>query len=83
MGQKACVHVHGVLPYFFVRCEDDIAFNRVDAANEMLPELKASIETGMHAASEYKYGRNRGRSSRHRHRFIHQLQVCVESMLCV
>jgi hypothetical protein len=43
----------------------------------MLPELMASVEAGMHAASEYRYGRSRGQTSSRR-RYIHQLQVSTQ-----
>ncbi|CAM9642370.1 unnamed protein product, partial [Discosporangium mesarthrocarpum] len=56
-GQKACVHLHGALPYFLIRPidgqdRDAVAaqFESPVALAEMLPELEGAIEAAMAVA---------------------------------
>ncbi|KAF0683127.1 Aste57867_24815 [Aphanomyces stellatus] len=51
-GQKSCVHIHGILPYFYMRCENDRAFDTVDSLVELLPSIARDIEFAVRTLSQ-------------------------------
>ncbi|OWZ17640.1 DNA polymerase zeta catalytic subunit [Phytophthora megakarya] len=46
-GQKALVHVHGILPYFYFRAEDDEDFEDPKRLRTRLPRLAKDIEAAI------------------------------------
>ena len=48
-GQKTCVHIHGVLPYFFVPLPKDVRLAR-DSVSVMAARLGASLERALSIA---------------------------------
>ncbi|ETW03555.1 hypothetical protein H310_04972 [Aphanomyces invadans] len=51
-GQKCCVHVHGIFPYFYMRCENDHAFESVDELVALLPKIAQDIEAAVRTLSQ-------------------------------
>ncbi|OQR85051.1 hypothetical protein ACHHYP_12413 [Achlya hypogyna] len=46
-GPKCCLHVHGVFPYFYMRCENDPAFDDVATLMELLPTIGRDLEAAL------------------------------------
>ncbi|KAH9098637.1 hypothetical protein Ae201684P_017848 [Aphanomyces euteiches] len=51
-GQKCCVHIHGIYPYFYMRCENDRAFDTGEALAELLPTVARDIESAVKNLSQ-------------------------------
>ncbi|KAL7687193.1 putative DNA-directed DNA polymerase, family B, ribonuclease H-like superfamily [Plasmopara halstedii] len=43
-GQKALIHIHGILPYFYFRANDDPDFEDPERLRKLLPRLAKDIE---------------------------------------
>ncbi|KAL4099442.1 hypothetical protein PRIC1_007247 [Phytophthora ramorum] len=61
-GQKALVHVHGILPYFYFRAEDDADFDDPERLRTLLPRLAKDLEAA-NASKQQQRRRNNGNST--------------------
>ncbi|TMW55834.1 hypothetical protein Poli38472_008482 [Pythium oligandrum] len=43
-GQKACLHIHGLFPYFYFRAENDPVFDDVEQLKKLLPRIAMELE---------------------------------------
>lgn len=59
LGQKGCLHVHGVFPYFSIRCKDVFPNIEAKSLRKCMQELALDIDKALNVAS-----RN---SNSHRH----------------
>ncbi|ETV72516.1 hypothetical protein H257_12611 [Aphanomyces astaci] len=51
-GQKCCAHLHGIFPYFYMRCENDPTFDSIDELVTMLPKVAHDIESAVRTLSQ-------------------------------
>ncbi|OQS06869.1 hypothetical protein THRCLA_01100 [Thraustotheca clavata] len=53
-GLKCCLHVHGVFPYFYMRCEGDPTFDDANQLVQLLSTIAKDIENALRSAQENK-----------------------------
>lgn len=53
-GQKVTAHVHGILPYFFIRCNNDLIFEQAETLRTVLPAIAKGIEKAMQTKIQNK-----------------------------
>ncbi|KAF0742807.1 hypothetical protein AaE_008593 [Aphanomyces astaci] len=51
-GQKCCAHLHGIFPYFYMRCENDPTFDSIDELVAILPKVAHDIESAVRTLSQ-------------------------------